>query len=79
MCTTIDLRREEEILRVPHEQVDLISSHLPRLNRRELFEPGSELRGDWNMLDLVSEAAQGGLARSILAGRKTLCLGSCSQ
>ena len=69
MCTTLDLRREEEILRVPHEQVDLIARHLPPLNQHDLFEPGSELRGGWNMLDLVSEAAQGGLARSILAGR----------
>ena len=66
---TIDLQREEEITRVPHEQADLIAHHLPPLNQHELFEPGSALRSGWNMLDLVSEAAQGGLARSILAGR----------
>ena len=66
---TIDLRREEEILRVPHEQVDLIACHLPPLKQLDLFEPDGELRDGWNMLNLVSEVAQRGHARSILAGR----------
>ena len=66
---TLNLHRVEEILRVPHEQVDLIARHLPPLNQLDLFEPGSELRDGWKMLNLVMEAAQRGLARSILAGR----------
>ena len=69
MCMTVDPHREAEILRVPHEQVDLIARHLPPLNQSELFESGSARRGDWTMLDLVSQAARGGLARAILVGR----------
>ena len=33
MCTTLDLRLEEEILCVPHEQVDLIARHPPPLTQ----------------------------------------------
>ena len=68
-ATTVDPHREAEILRVPHEQVDMIARHLPPLNQSELFESGSARRGDWTMLDLVSQAAHGGLARAILVGR----------
>ena len=68
ICTTVDPHRGEEILHAPHEQVNLIARHLPLLNQSELFGSGSGLRGDWAMLDLFSEAAQGGLARSILVG-----------